>query len=464
MKKILLLAILIVQGVSAQIVSKDQSFATNGIYSMTENTAWSAMVQNSDGSISFTYAKENATSGLRSSFLSKLTANGALDFSFGTNGTVQLPNYAYNSQLKKQSDGKLLVMGFSDTGASVTKILSNGQPDTSFGINGTSTIPTLYTDGNERSYGLVLQNDKIIVHGIDFSNGLNHQHRIYRLNNNGTLDTTFGTNGSVFTQGTWSAGSFVLLDNQNNITVLTNNGIMEKFNSNGNPITSFGNNGVFQMASGLGFAGTVMMDSSNRIVYSTLNDEVFRINPDGTPDTTFQYNLSAHSGVNGGAWILNITEKDGYYYIGGSGEGDFAHTAFISRLTQNGNIDPSFSYYSESNSNLAGIGDMIVNNNNIIAIGGPYVTKYIVNNATLATKENTKSNNNNIAFENPVSQNLIYSTKDKVAKIEIFSALGKRMKTTKESNTPVSDLPKGIYVAKVTFEDGSISTKKIIKN
>ncbi|BAP30282.1 uncharacterized protein CHSO_1245 [Chryseobacterium sp. StRB126] len=463
MKKNLLLVTLVAQGISAQIISKDQNFATNGVYSMTENTAWSSIVQIADGNILYTHDKLNTTYGRRESFLSKLTANGAVDFSFGISGTIQLPYYSYNNQLKKLSDGKLLTVGFSETGAHITKILPNGLPDTSFGSNGTSTIPNLYADGNERSYGLVFQNDKIIVHGIDFPHGQNNQHRIYRLNSNGTIDTTFGTNGSVFTQGNWSIGSFVLLDNQNNITALTNSGIMEKFNSNGNPITSFGNNGILQMSSGLNFAGAVIMDSNNKIVYSTLMDEMFRINADGTPDPTFNYNLPAYSGTNGGAWILNITEKDGYYYIAGSGEVDFPYTTFITRLTQNGNIDPGFSYYSESDFNLGTAVDMSVNNNNIITIGGLHVVKYTINNATLASKKNIKTNNN-IAFENPVSQNLIYQTQDKVVKIEIFSAAGKLLKTTKESNTPVSDLPKGIYMAKVTFENGNNTTKKLIKN
>lgn len=464
MKKFLLLVTLVAQSISAQIISKDQNFATSGVYSMTENMAWSGMIQNSDGSIFFTYDKANtANAGYRDSFLSKLTANGVIDSSFGTNGNVQLPYYANNSQLKKQSDGKLLVFGFSDTGASVTRLLPNGTSDTIFGNNGTVIIPALNPDGNDRSYGLVLQNDKIIVHGVDSPDGLNFKHKMYRLNSNGTVDTTFGTGGSVFTQGGWSPGSFVLPDNQNNIIVLTNSGIMEKFDSNGYPITSFGNNGVLQMSSGLGFAGTAMMDSNNKIVYSTLNDEMFRINSDGTPDTTFNYNLPVHSGVNGGAWILKIIEKDSYYYIGGSGEGDFAHTAFISRLTQNGNIDPNFNYYSESNSDLTGVNDMIVNNNNIIIIGGPYVAKYIVSNATLSTKE-IRKDNKTIAFENPVNQNLIYKTQDKLVKIEIFSVTGKLLKTVKESNTSVSDLLKGIYVAKVTFENGNSMSKKIIKN
>lgn len=464
MKKNLLLVTLVAQGISAQIISKDPTFATNGIYPVTENMAWARMAQDSDGSIFFSYDKANsANNGSRNAFLSKLTANGTIDSSFGTNGTVQLPYHSYNSELKRQSDGKLLTYGFSDTGAFITRILPDGQPDTAFGNNGTVLIPALYPDGDNRSYGLILQNDKIIVHGVENPEPHHFQHKIYRLNNNGTIDSTFGNSGSVFTQGDWSSGSFVLLDHQDNITAITNSGIMEKFTPNGNPVTGFGNNGVLQMSSGLGYAGTVMMDSNNKIVYSNLNDEIFRINADGTPDATFNYNLPSHSGINGGAWILNITEKDGYYYIGGSGEGDFAHTAFISRLTQNGNIDPGFSYYSESDASLAGIGDMIVHNNSIITIGGQHVVKYILNSTTLATKEITKRNND-IAFENPVSQNLIYKTRYKVAKIEIFSVTGNLLKTIKESNTCVSDLPKGIYMAKVTFENGNFITKKIIRN
>lgn len=469
MKKNLFLVLLfVVQYSFAQIVSYDNSFASSGIHSIASNISindWSRMVQNSDGSIYFTYSKNNNNTGLPESFLSKLTANGIIDTSFGTNGEIQLPYYNNDNQLKKQTDGKLIVLGF-DSGATITRILSNGQIDTTFGISGTTTIPNLSSDSNDRSCGLTLQNDKILVYGIDFPDGSSqqiHPQRIYRLNATGSIDSAFGNNGSLFSQGNWGNGSFVLTDNQSNIITVTNSGIMEKFNSNGQPLTNFGNNGILQMSFSLNFAGDVFMDSNNNIVYSTLNDEVFRINPDGTLDSRFNYNLYAHSGINGGAWILKIIEKNGYYYVGGYGEVDFANTYFISKLDQNGTVNSNFNYFSESNPNLIGIGDMIVNDNNIIANGSGYIVKYLLNNVTLSATE-TGKNNQEIFFENPVRQNLVFSTKEKVSKIEIYSLDGKLVKTIRENHTNVSELSKGTYIAKTILENGKTILKKLLKN
>ncbi|MFP3631667.1 hypothetical protein SB776_34225, partial [Burkholderia sp. SIMBA_045] len=69
------------------------------------------MTQNLDGSIYFTYSKDNPTSGNYESFLSKLTTNGAVDSSFGNNGELKLPYATNDSQLKKQTDGKLVIFG-----------------------------------------------------------------------------------------------------------------------------------------------------------------------------------------------------------------------------------------------------------------------------------------------------------------------------------------------------------------
>lgn len=466
-KNLFLVLLLAVQTAFAQIISKDPTFASNGIYNYGNGMyyTWS-MAQDSAGRTYSSYSDPNNSK----SFLFRLTTNGTLDPTFGNNGTIQLPHYTLQNQLKIQADGKLIIFGYNNTAGILYRILPNSQLDPTFGTGGISMIPPIGSDINVRSYGLILQqNGKVIVHGIISGPNNTASHQIYRLNTNGSIDNTFGDNGSVVTVGNPVNGTFVLTDNQSNIITISNinyannfNGIIKKFNSEGQPITSFGNNGTLQMTFNLGYAGTAMIDSNNKIVYSNLNDEIFRINPDGTLDNTFNYNLYAYSGVNGGAWIQSIVEKNGYYYIGGNGEGDFAPTYFISKLTQNGSIDSSFGYYSETSS-VYSIEEMSINNNTIIVNGSGFIVKYLLNNASLSTTEIVK-NNPEISFENPVKQNLTFSTKEKVNKIEIYSVDGKIVKTIKDNNTDLSELLKGAYLAKITFENGKTMVKKLIKN
>ncbi|UKB78687.1 T9SS type A sorting domain-containing protein [Chryseobacterium sp. MEBOG07] len=458
-KQLILIFILLTQCAFSQIISKDNSFASNGKFTIPgNNNYWSRMIQNPDGSIYFTYNK-NDSSGAEKFFLSKLTANGIVDTSFGTNGEMELPYFSTDSQLKKQSDGKLLAFGFYN-GTAITRILQNGQLDTTFGVNGTSLIPELSADQNDTSYGLIPQNGKLIVHGMEGTAGQIH-HKIYRLDSNGIIDSTFGNNGSVLTQGTWSNGPHLLIDNQFNLVNLTNNGIMEKFDSNGQPLTNFGNNGVLQISysfSNFGFGAAAFMDSNNNIIYSSADSEIIRIKPDGTVDSSFNFDPAT---LPPSVWKTNIIEKNGYYYISGMNE-DSAPTYFISRLTQNGSIDPVFNYFIETDSTLVRIEDLIVNDNNIIANGGGYVVKYLLN-SSLSTAEIAKPDTN-ITFENPVKESFIYISKNKISNINIYSIDGKLLKTFKKSNTSASDLTNGIYIANIIFENGTSSTMKLIKN
>jgi hypothetical protein len=134
---------------------------------------------------------------------------------------------------------------------------------------------------------------------------------------------------------------------------------------------------------------------------------------------------------------------------------------FFTKLTQSGSIAPDFGYYPDSS--FMTVDEMIVNDNNIISNGDAAIVKYLLDTATLSTVDATKTSID-ISFENPVNQNLIYKSEEKVSKIEIYSLDGKLLKTVQENNSNASELPKGIYVAKVTFENGKISTKKLIRN
>lgn len=468
MKKILFLTILAIQNIAAQIISYDNSFASNGKFTITNasNQHYINLTATTDGSLYFTYAKE---SNIGTTFLSKLNTNGTIDSSFGNSGEVSIPYFSpgFPSILKKQTDGKLLVLGFYEDGTAITRVLPNGQIDLSFGINGTSKIPYIGMGFNTDSFGIHLQNNKLIVYGTAFDSNyhlLNHS-LIYRLNENGTIDQSFGNNGSINTKG-----NFIFVDNQSNIISFISNvintnvypyGALEKYNSNGQVFSGFGNNGVLAFNSSLGMVNTAFMDSNNYIVCANINNEIFRIHPTGVYDTSFIFDNNAPP-FNDGNLSLYINEKNGNYYTswitGSTGE-----NILISKLTSTGSIDPSFNYSENTTAPLI-INQMIINDNNIFATRGNQILKFSLNNPTLATINPLTANNTSISFENPVRQNLIYQAKEKISKIELYSSAGKIVKVLKDSFSPVSELPKGIYTAKITFENGSITTKKLIKN
>ncbi|GAA4152087.1 hypothetical protein GCM10022217_06580 [Chryseobacterium ginsenosidimutans] len=472
-KNLFLILLLAVQTAFAQILSYDNSFASNGKYTITgsNNYYWNRIVQNSDNSIYFTYAKDNPSLGSPECVVSKLNANGTVDTSFGNNGETIINNYfsGVQSELKKQTDGKILVMCFYTNGSAIVRLLPNGLPDTTFGINGIAKIDNIGTDFNSVGYGFYLQNDKIIVYGQATSDPgpYIHYKSIYRLNSNGSVDTTFGNNGSFNTPG-----NFIFLDSQSNIISFISNhnntntytyGALEKYNNNGQPFISFGNNGVLAFTSNPGGVDSAFMDSNNNIVCSNINNEIFRIKPNGDHDNTFVFDNNSFP-FNPMTLSSIITEKNGNYYISGL-TGSMGETFFISKITSTGAIDSTFNHYSETTGTPDFIGEMIINNNSIITTKGVNkILKFMLNNLTLSVSNETKTNISSIEFENPIKQNLVFSTKEKVIKIEIYSIDGKLLKTVQENNSNVSELLKGIYIAKITLENGKSITKKIIKN
>ncbi|MGU3373605.1 T9SS type A sorting domain-containing protein [Chryseobacterium sp. M5A1_1a] len=470
MIKNLLLATLVVQSVSAQIISRDNTFATNGIHSITSNYASSKMLQVSNGDIYYTFDKNNGAPTATS--ISRLASNGSLDMAFGNNGEIQLPYGSHDSKLKLQPDGKLLFYTFDSNSneAAIIRMLPNGQLDNTFGVSGVAKVANLNVDFNLKGYDLILQNNKIIVYGQEpVTDPLqNPPERIYRLNENGSVDTTFGNNGFITHSGTLD---LVETDTQSNIVCFGLSkdngnyvGTTTKYTHDGQPLSGFGNNGAVYLTFNTGSIQSIILDNNNNIIFSRFDPNAAgslnKVNADGSFDGSFVANFN--STFSFPVDMFSIIEKDGYYYLGGMYYGQNYPSFFISRAKQTGQMDSTFNYFTETSQELASIGDMIVNDNNIIANGSNRIVKYLLNNPTLATIESTSAST--IAFENPVSQNLIYTTKDKVAKIEIFSTTGKLMKTTKDSNTPVSDLPNGVYMAKITFENGNSTTKKLIKN
>jgi uncharacterized delta-60 repeat protein len=120
--------------------------------------------------------------------------NGALDPSFGNAGMASSGVLGAPTAMALQGDGKVVMVG----GLKLARFNNDGTLDSGFGTAGQVTVP--FNGGLfDVAQGLALQADgKIIVVG-SMTVGGQSDFALARFNTNGTLDTTFGTNGIVTT-------------------------------------------------------------------------------------------------------------------------------------------------------------------------------------------------------------------------------------------------------------------------
>ncbi|MBV9720095.1 MAG: hypothetical protein JOZ77_12310 [Candidatus Eremiobacteraeota bacterium] len=138
---------------------------------------------------------------------------GSLDPTFGKGGKVVLASSMEPMMALEQPDGRI-VIGSNGTGQAqnaVVRLMPNGSLDKSFGHNGSVSLD-LYA-----AYAMALQPDgKLLVGGIASSNG-DRDAELVRLQTNGNLDATFGKGGVVrfdYLAGT-SNGTLVILVQSN---------------------------------------------------------------------------------------------------------------------------------------------------------------------------------------------------------------------------------------------------------
>lgn len=197
----------------------------------------------------------NLTSSSPSLFLlAKLNYDGTLDTGFGSNGYVTTSvvgsiGEAYD--IDTQQDGKILLSGSSTSNFYVVRYLTNGTLDNTFATNGIKSID-LGGGLSAKAEAIKIQNDgKILIAG-SFNQSSVRKYTVVRLNTDGSLDSSFGTNGFVSVLVGTSPGNsckdmqlqadgkIILAGNLKN-----NEGIgLLRLNPNGTLDTSFGTNGI----------------------------------------------------------------------------------------------------------------------------------------------------------------------------------------------------------------------------
>ncbi|MCX6256782.1 MAG: T9SS type A sorting domain-containing protein [Bacteroidia bacterium] len=216
--------------------------------------------------------------------LCRFNTNGTLDSSFGTGG-VTLTNtgtYTYANSLKLQPDGKILISGikngtqYNERDFFIARYEEDGILDTTFGTEG---ITVQYGDTtNNLGERMIFLNEKIII-GLSYFQ--NPHFSLKRFDCSGFIDSTFGTSGSIFNNDIFWGGSDIfwgglkMAVQGNNILVAggtseDNGFIIARFNEDGSLDSTFGTGGTTTTDFGYGYGGTYAnacaIQADNKIV------------------------------------------------------------------------------------------------------------------------------------------------------------------------------------------------------
>jgi uncharacterized delta-60 repeat protein len=229
--------------------------------------------------------------------------------------------------VKVQSDGKILVVGFTTINGTydiaLVRYNTDGSLDTSFDTDG--IVTTRIGHSNDTGDSVTVQADgKILVAGYTW-NGSNYDFALVRYNTDGSLDTSFDTDGIVTTDliGSNDQGYKVTVQSDGKILLRGytdksgNTEVLEvQYNTDGSLDTSFGNNGILITApTGNDFGNTVTYQTDGKIlvVGNTWNGSntdivLVRYNSDGTTfDTSFGNNGEVSPAINSGIGINEFT-------------------------------------------------------------------------------------------------------------------------------------------------------------
>ena len=142
-------------------------------------------------------------------FVSRYNPNGSTDSTFGNSGQTVISVFnggGLGQDISVLPDGKIVIAGATANISTqllkfaVFKLNANGSPDTTFGANGLAT--TSFSSSNDIALSIGVQTDgKIVASGAgNFDLGSNGQIALARFNVNGSIDTSFGASGKVTTE------------------------------------------------------------------------------------------------------------------------------------------------------------------------------------------------------------------------------------------------------------------------
>ncbi|GAB3021526.1 T9SS type A sorting domain-containing protein [Spirosoma pulveris] len=298
----------------------------------------------------------------------RYNTDGSLDTSFSQDGKVMYDNVAFSPAQSVAILGtKILVPGGVANDFAVVRYNSDGTLDTTFGASGVLTTD-VGDPFNESARVITIQGDKFVLMG-NTNKGLG----LVRYNSDGSLDTSFGTNGKVTTRfdGVDFVSPEAVALQGNKILVAgytytfaqasAYDVALVRYNANGSLDTSLSDDGKltsFFPYTNTHFTSSVVQPDGkvvaagytyqNRLSFSSNVFVVVRYNTDGTLDKTFSddgiqttdFGLRSESVANAVILQGNKIIVAGYSYDSDNNNNvDFA----VARYNADGTPDNTFS-------------------------------------------------------------------------------------------------------------------------
>ncbi len=297
-------------------------------------------------------------------------ADGTLDTTFGAGGKVITPvtiRDDYATSVVVQPDGKVLLAGFCKYNASqynfcALRYKADGTLDTSFGVGG---VASTTIEGDDVARAMALQPDGKIVLAGSCSSGASFCALRYKAD--GTLDTTFGTAGTVVTTVYHSSASAAAIALQPDGGILLAGGCATppnynfcalRYDSFGVVDPSFDNSGLGgRIVVGIGkvYANAIALQSDGKVLLAGGCDTAsgtsydlcaVRFTRNGTLDTGFGAGGSVVTPVSVG----NLDERanaiavqpDGKVLLAGTCSAGLFFNFCVVRYHSDGVLDTSF--------------------------------------------------------------------------------------------------------------------------
>lgn len=311
----------------------------------------------------------------------RYNTDGSFDATFDADGKSSFPigGFAYSYAMSLQADGKMVLVGVSHNptyqDAVVARLTTDGALDRTFG----NRVFTNFGDDDDRANKVAVQSDgKILVAGWS-SNGTNKDFAISRYNASGTPDFTFGNKGLVTTalgSGNDEARAIVVLPSGkilvagysalNNL----NHFALVRYNANGTLDATFDGDGKAVTAVGIShsIANAMAVQADGKIVLAGIASEsgnydfaVVRYNQDGALDSSFDTDgklITAISGLGDTARAV-VMQADGKIVVAGDGYNGGSNRDFaLVRYNADGSIDTAFNNTGKSFVEMGSLNDV----------------------------------------------------------------------------------------------------------